>query len=487
MDDTWRFVLAIVLSTIVMVLYFVLFPTPKKKAQVARKAPQVQEKKEVASRAPAVIAPFPKVEKGDVFSFRTDYIAVEFSRKGGFINSIILKKYFYDLDKKVPYAVIQNEPWGILSFDGKTDEDTQYSVETKGNSVIFTSGSIEKVYTFCEKPYSIKLEVRGAPKGFSVLSFFKEKPKEKHYRMSKKLVFLKKGSVQGKKMKFFRKHPDTPFTFSSVDSVGVDEGYFLLTYYGGSFSGEARVVGNGYIALKIFPETGSFSIFSGPKMEEILAACGNSLNKMLSFGVFTILAKPLLKFMKLTHRFTKNYGLDILLLTLLIKIVFFPLSHISFKSMKEMQKLQPVIEQLKKKYKDDKERLNRELIQMYRRHKVNPLGGCLPILIQIPVFFALYDVLLYAVEFRHAPFFLWIRDLSARDPYYITPIIMGATMVLQQKLTPTSSDPTQSKLMYGMAIVFTVMFASFPSGLVIYWTFNNILSIFQQLYTLRKV
>ncbi len=484
MNDLWRLVLAIVLSTLVMALYFTVF-SPKPKSGPSQKA-SVKEQKAVrpVEKPPVVSEKVPRPDSLDLFVYDADRFVVTFSKKGGYIYSIVLKGYFFDIERKNPYYLIKGEPWGVVyGSNGVSDENVNYSVNVNGTDVIFQNGKIKKIYSFKKDSYSVGFKVEGLDGSFSVGSFFSELPKEKHYRMSKKLVVLKGKEVTGKKMKFFKKHP--AFSFHSVSSVGVDDGYFLMAYYGGSFSGAARKVGS-FIFLEVRPSSGDFQLFSGPKKEEILSSC-DSLNRFLSFGIFTVLAKPLLKFMKLTHRFTGNYGLDILLLTLLIRIIFFPLNHISLKSMKEMQKLQPIIENLKKKYKNDKERLNRELLEMYRRHKINPLGGCLPILIQIPVFFALYDVLLYAIEFRHAPFFLWIKDLSARDPYYITPIIMGITMILQQKLTPTSTDPNQSKIMYIMSIAFTIMFATFPSGLVIYWTFNNILSIFQQLYTLKRV
>jgi YidC/Oxa1 family membrane protein insertase len=159
----------------------------------------------------------------------------------------------------------------------------------------------------------------------------------------------------------------------------------------------------------------------------------------------------------------------------------------SFKSMKEMQNIQPKINELKEKHKNDQAKLSQETMAMYKTHKVNPFGGCLPILIQIPVFFGLYNTLLYAIELRHSPFFWWIQDLSAKDPYYITPIIMGATQFIQQKMTPTMGDPMQAKLMLLMPVIFTFFFLNFPSGLVIYWLFNNILQIGQQYYMNKKL
>ncbi|MDY7033758.1 MAG: membrane protein insertase YidC [Thermodesulfobacteriota bacterium] len=229
-------------------------------------------------------------------------------------------------------------------------------------------------------------------------------------------------------------------------------------------------------------ETYSYSIYSGPKDYYILKSVGSDLKKALNLGWFDVIAKPMLIFLKYIDRFTHNYGIAIIVLTIVIKIIFFPLTHRSYKSMKDMQKVQPLMLNLKKKYKDDKQRLNKEIMALYRTHKVNPLGGCLPILIQIPVFFALYRALLGSIELRHAPFIFWINDLSAKDPYYITPILMGASMFIQQKMTPTVGDPTQAKMMLIMPIVFTFMFLNFPSGLVIYWLVNNVLSIGQQFY-----
>jgi YidC/Oxa1 family membrane protein insertase len=173
----------------------------------------------------------------------------------------------------------------------------------------------------------------------------------------------------------------------------------------------------------------------------------------------------------------------ILIVTVIIKILLFPLQHKSFKSMKEMQLLQPEIAKLREKYKDNKEKLNQEMMALYRAHKVNPAGGCLPMLAQLPIFIAFYRALGYSIELRHTPFVWWLQDLSAQDPYYITPILMGVTMFVSQKMTPTSADPAQARVMQLMPIMFTFLFLSFPAGLVLYWLTNNILSIAQQAIT----
>ncbi len=229
-----------------------------------------------------------------------------------------------------------------------------------------------------------------------------------------------------------------------------------------------------------------FQIYLGPKEIDRLKELGADAEKLVDFGWFTIVAKPLLWFLKLTNKITGNFGIDILILSILIKIIFIPLTQISMKSMKEMQKVQPEMSRIKEQYKNDKARLQQEIMLLYKRRKINPMSGCLPMLIQIPVFIALYNALQYTIEMRHAPFFLWIQDLAAKDPIYITPLIMGATMVLQQKMTPTAADPTQAKMFLLMPVMFTFLFLNFPSGLVLYWLVNNVLSIAHQYYMNKK-
>jgi len=228
----------------------------------------------------------------------------------------------------------------------------------------------------------------------------------------------------------------------------------------------------------------SFGVYIGPQAAENLRMVGASLVEIIDYGWFGFLARPLMEVLRLFYRYTGNYGVAIIVLTVVIKLLFWPLTTASFKSMKNMQKIQPKVNELRKKYKDDPQKLNREMMELYRKYKVNPLGGCMPMLLQIPVFFALYKALLVSIELRHAPFIFWIKDLSAKDPYYITPILMGISMLVQQKMTP-SSDPKQAKLMLLMPVIFTVMFLNFPTGLVIYWLMNNILTIGQQ-YLINK-
>jgi len=230
----------------------------------------------------------------------------------------------------------------------------------------------------------------------------------------------------------------------------------------------------------------NYRVYLGPKVVDPLTELGVGAESLIDFGFFTVVAKPLLWFLKMTNTITKNFGIDIIILSILIKIIFLPLTQISMKSMKEMQKVQPEMNRLKEQFKNDKARLQQEIMLLYKRRKINPMSGCLPMVIQIPVFIALYNALQNSIDMRHAPFILWIMDLSAKDPIYVTPIIMGATMVIQQKMTPTAADPAQAKIFMLMPIMFTFLFLNFPSGLVLYWMVTNILSIAHQYYMNKK-
>jgi len=250
-------------------------------------------------------------------------------------------------------------------------------------------------------------------------------------------------------------------------------------------------------------QTYQYSLFFGPKSMKIMSAVGHDISKALNFGFFDIIAKPCVWLMNKLYNVIPNYGFAIIILTLLIKIVLWPLGSKSYKSMSEMKRIQPLMKEIREKHKNDKKKMNEEVMGLYRTYKINPLGGCLPMVVQLPVFFALYRMLYQAIELRHAPFFLWIDDLSAPDrlghfaidhipfmePPYGIPvltIIMGASMLLQQKMSPPMGDPTQAKMMMFMPIIFTFIFINFSSGLVLYWLVNNILSIGQQYYIQKK-
>ncbi|MBF0192512.1 MAG: membrane protein insertase YidC [Magnetococcales bacterium] len=226
-------------------------------------------------------------------------------------------------------------------------------------------------------------------------------------------------------------------------------------------------------------------LFIGPKEIRTLEASDLKLERAIDYGWFHFLAVPLVKVLLFFTDYIHNYGMAIILLTVIIKLLFFPLATKSYRSMNAMKKLAPKMEELKKLYAHDKPMLQQETMRLYQDNKVNPLGGCLPIIVQIPVFFALYKVLFLSIEMRHAPWILWIHDLSVMDPYYVLPLLMGASMMVQTKLNPAPPDPVQAKVMLFLPVIFTVMFLSFPAGLVLYWLVNNVLSIAQQGYIMK--
>ncbi|MBT6601569.1 MAG: membrane protein insertase YidC [Nitrospina sp.] len=247
---------------------------------------------------------------------------------------------------------------------------------------------------------------------------------------------------------------------------------------------------NVYVGLKMESVQSSASsshiLYAGTKELQVLEKSGHKLVRLMDYGwfgnKFAFLVKPLLKALQYFYVMFNNYGWAIIFVTIIIKIIFSPLTHKSFKSMKGMHKVQPYVKVIQERHKGDRQKMNEEMIELYKKHKVNPLGGCLPMLLQIPVFIGLYHALFFSIELRGAPFIGWIEDLSVADPYYVWPVLMGATMFLQQKLNPAIGDPTQQKIMMMLPIVFTFLFMSFPSGLVLYWTVNNLLTISQQAY-----
>jgi len=295
-----------------------------------------------------------------------------------------------------------------------------------------------------------------------------------------------------------------PKTFvGKVDWAGLDEGYFMTAMVPLAAPKAVLTVKEaqpGLMDLVLKTQENltpgqdtslTYTLYFGPKDLSDLKTLNLGLEKAVDFGWFHFLAVPLLYVLKFFDNYVHNYGWAIIILTVIIRILFFWPNHKSYKSMKDMQKLQPKVAKLREKYKDDKETMNKELMALYRTFKVNPLAGCLPMLIQLPVFLALYNVLGYAIELRHQPFIptipftdiVWLADLSTKDPLLITPIVMGATMYVQQKMTPSPGDPTQAKMMTFLPLIFTFMFLNFASGLVIYWLVNNVLSIVQQYYT----
>ena len=281
--------------------------------------------------------------------------------------------------------------------------------------------------------------------------------------------------------------------FMSAWIPGQDE---LNVMYGRAVPGTAGV-GTDYLIglhsvepLTIAPgDSGLLStrLWVGPKTQGDLAEIAPGLELTVDYGIFTFLSKPLFWLLRVIHDFVGNWGWSIVILTILIKLAFFHLSATSYRSMAKMRAVAPKLQALKERYKDDKQRMNTALMELYKKEKINPLGGCLPILVQIPVFIALYWVLLESVELRQAPWILWIQDLSARDPLFILPLLMGLTMFIQYKLNPPPMDPIQQKIFMALPVVFTVFFAFFPAGLVLYWFTNNLFSIGQQYVITRRI
>jgi YidC/Oxa1 family membrane protein insertase len=247
------------------------------------------------------------------------------------------------------------------------------------------------------------------------------------------------------------------------------------------FTGQPITVGPG--------DSGDYRahFYVGPKDQERLSRLAEYLDLTIDYGFLWMLAKPLFAGLKMIQSFLGNWGWSIILLTLVIKVVLYPLSAASLKSMAKMRNLQPEMARLKELYGDDRQKMSQELMGLYKKEKVNPAGGCFPMLLQMPVFLALYWVLLESVEIRHSPWIFWIQDLSSKDPYFVLPILMGASMMLMQKLQPMPTDPMQAKVMQFLPIMFTFFFMIFPAGLVLYWTVNNLLSMAQQWYVNRQL
>ncbi len=535
-----RLVIFIALTFIVLLLYNQLFPPPKPKRVPAKQAKQQTVKKEAAadkapakaeatplpSSSPATPAVNVDLKNLKPITIQTPLYHAVFTPLGGRLVSWKLNKYKDVMGPKgkpieLIRAVIPELPYkGTFArtqnsitdgFPMKPDRESitlhagdrpaQLTFTGVINGVRFT-----KRYTFYPDKYVADLDwtIQNTTDqklvGNTILSLINKpsriKEKSKYGHQDYSADILKGSSVVRKKLKKLEK----PVTIEGkIGWAALTEKYFvtLASPESSAFnqvvlSDQNKSLNADITATAVVVDPGQvqhfkFRLYNGPKLLANLKAFGKDAEKVIDYGWFGIIARPLMQFLNWSNKYTHNYGIDIILLTILIKIIFWPLTHKSYKSMADMQKIQPLMQKLREKYKDDKERLNQEMMRLYKQHKVNPLGGCLPMLLQIPVFFALYKALLDSVELRHAPFFWWIQDLSAKDPYYITPIIMGLTMLIQQKMTPSAGDPKMAKMMLIMPIVFTFMFLNFPSGLVIYWLVNNILSIGQQFYTNRKL
>lgn len=449
-----------------------------------------------------------------------DLFVATFSNSGAALKKLTLKSYKIENDPNSPDVTllasadpeVQNYSTRGVGFSlpknvNYSPSDIAIEVsDTDTKKLVFTYVDpqgyvVKKIYSFTGNEYRIGLETQLINNAqIPIVGSFQNllsTPFHAHYET---LGFNTYGSSVFSDKKL---HTDAPKNVSSANKsydksikwAALNEKYFisaLLAVDNSIASVEIKKNQAGYFEADFTTpqftatpgQTVSFkhNIYVGPKEIDILKAQGSSFEQSLDLGWFTAIAKPMLYSLKFFYKYVGNYGVAIIIITIILKIIFFPLTHKSYKSMKEMSKLQPKMAALKEKYKNDRDAMNRAVMELYREHKVNPLGGCLPMLVQIPVFFALYKALMFSIELRHAPFMFWITDLSVKDPYYVTPVIMGATMFIQQKLTPSNMDEMQQKIMLFLPLIFIFMFLSFPAGLVLYWLVNNILTIAQQLY-----
>ncbi len=503
-----RALLAAFLSFLVLFLYQYYMLKYQQKKRPSKKVTEKMEKGEARETLPQKISfsktkPIgKKIRAGKDIVVDTDSLRLVFDSKNGTLKSCLLKKYKKSLRKDsglvdlVSVASSNLMPL-YISFSNKKDfvATNFFLKETKDGKKVLTLSSslVSKVFVIPKSGYLIRCDLISHTKALlknpTIFWVCTEKNHYSRFSYRGVSVCFDDGRVERFKMKKIKKYP---LSFSDVRWTAFENKYFIASFIRkeGGCEQRAEFLNDNLILSMTYPKdtkVATYLIYLGPKDYDILKSIGYKLSSVIDFGWFDPIAKPLLLIMKWFYKYIPNYGIVIIILTILIKIVFIPLQHKSIESMKQMQKLQPEIERLRKLYKDDKERLNRAIMDLYRQYKVNPFGGCLPVVIQIPVFFALYKVLLYSIELRHAPFMFWIKDLSSKDPYYVTPILMGISMFFQQKITPSVGDPKQAKMMLFLPVVFTIMFLNFPSGLVLYWFVNNLLSIAQQLYENRKI
>lgn len=549
-----RLLLAIVLSFGIFFVYQVLF---HKKPEIHQVSPDHQtetleghaDQVKVLEQAPSeTLRPaepaqaIPDIGPARNITVSTDlYVVTIFEPKAAF-KAFQLKEYKESLSPSAPmknlvqFPTTRGEYTPVISFSGESSDLLRASAfrtkekadlidaSRKAKAVQFSWTSphgitIIKTYTFSPNTYQIGLDVRVKNlSGHTVQdnltvalrNSFKETDASR-YTFSGPAAF-----VDGELREIKRKKIAEKGAHSGVISwVAIEDQYFANaiipeTLEQASFV--ASLDSNDVLQMTYVDPAGpvvsntertfQYKLYYGPKSLGALRSVGSNLGKMLDFGFFDILAKPLLYAMNAIYNVVPNYGIAIIFITILVKLLFWPLSNKSYESMSQMKKLQPKMAEIRAKYKNDKKMMNQELMNLYKVYKVNPLGGCLPMILQIPVFFAFYKMLYQAIELRHAPFFGWINDLSAPDrlfefaftvplmaPPYGIPVltlIMGASMFLQQKMSPPPGDPAQAKIMMFMPIFFTFIFINFPSGLVLYWLVNNVLSIAQQQYITKK-
>jgi len=469
---------------------------------------------------PAVVAPGAVTAK-----VKTDLYVADISSQGGDITRLELVRHPDTEDKSKNFVLFDNGGKHIyLAQSGLIGEglpnhksewkfaageyslkDGEKQLEVRLEATAANGAKLSKTYVFHRGSYQIEVRQEGAPSGAHAYYQMTRdgKPAEGQgnsmmmgvttftgpavYTEAEKYQKVEFADILKNKAKFAQK--------SDGGWLAMVQHYFVSAWLppqGATREFYMRKVGDDLFSAGVILPVGSegksvVSLYAGPQEQDKLEKVAPGLDLVVDYGWLTVIAAPLFWVLGAIHKLAGNWGWAIIGLTLLLKLAFFPLSAASYKSMAKMRVLTPKLVKLKETYGDDKQRLNQEMMALYKREKVNPLGGCLPVLVQIPVFIALYWVLLGTVEMRNAPWLGWITDLSVKDPYYVLPLIMGATMFIQTKLNPTPPDPIQAKVMLFMPIMFTGMFLFFPAGLVLYWTVNNILSIAQQWQITRMV
>jgi YidC/Oxa1 family membrane protein insertase len=457
---------------------------------------------------------------------KTDLFVAEISSQGGDITRLALVRYpdtenksnnfiLFDRGEKHIYLA-QSGLIGEGLPNHKTDwrlvageqalKDNEQQLEVRLEASAANGVQLSKTYVFHRGSYQIDVRQEGAPAGSHAYYQITRdgKPAEGHEGNSMMMgvttftgpaVFTEAEKYQKVEFADILKNKAKFAQKSDNGWLALVQHYFLTAWLppvGTVREFYMRKVGEDLYSAGVILPVGadgksSVSLYAGPQEQDKLEKIAPGLDLVVDYGWLTVIAAPLFWILGAIHKQVGNWGWAIIGLTVLLKLAFFPLSAASYKSMAKMRVLTPKLAKLKDAYGDDKQRLNQEMMALYKREKVNPLGGCLPVLVQIPVFIALYWVLLGTVEMRNAPWLGWITDLSVKDPFYVLPLIMGATMFIQTKLNPTPPDPIQAKVMLFMPIMFTGMFLFFPAGLVLYWTVNNILSIAQQWQITRLV
>jgi YidC/Oxa1 family membrane protein insertase len=543
--DTYRAFLAILISFVILLGYQYFFvgfgeaPAPEgadtaqTTTQAESGAPQAEVAQEPVQQPPVFAEPRQKPYDREPRKVKIDtplYTAT-LSEDGGVIESFVLKEHRESHDKDslgmqlVKTSAAQGYPlqfsWGSV-LGGKvlyeSDKQEVTLTGTAGKSELRMVSrdenglQVERLYSFSSDSYLIGLSVsvkngsdvllQGIPRLSLVNSSFAGVSSPANRFLFGGPAAVINGELLEVKADDYETGVKT--LQGSIDWAGFEGNYFIcavipkdeaatsFTMEGTQELTRTGLVGNLETLQPGAEKTYTYDLYYGPKKLTMLNTIGHNLDKSVNFGWFDVIAKPTLWLLNMFYSVVHNYGLAIILVTVLIKAAFWPISQKGMKSMKNMQKLQPKMVKIKEKYKNDPTKMNQEVMALYKTYKVNPLGGCLPMVLQIPVFFALYKVLLQSIELRHAPFMLWITDLSAPDrlwigfdiPYLgglpVLTLLMGASMFFQQKLTPTTADPTQAKIMMFLPLIFTFMFLNFASGLVLYWFINNLLSILQQ-------